>query len=71
MHLILHENGPIELAGEQFVLRTGGEETPVARPRVFLCRCGASRRKPFCDGSHARIGFQAPGGELTWEAGNP
>jgi CDGSH-type Zn-finger protein len=29
--------------------------------RLTLCRCGASRHKPYCDGSHAQVGFKAPG----------
>lgn len=27
---------------------------------LYLCRCGASRRKPYCDGTHKAIGFTAP-----------
>jgi CDGSH-type Zn-finger protein len=47
--------GPIEL--------TGSDGRAVDRPRdvVALCRCGKSRVRPFCDGTHKLIGFRAPG----------
>lgn len=37
-------------------------DEPSARERHALCRCGQSQNKPFCDGSHARLGFE---GTLT------
>ena len=46
--------GPISLsdaAGNQFDI--GGKET------IALCRCGASERRPFCDGAHNRCGFES------------
>ena len=30
-----------------------------AKETVALCRCGASTKKPFCDGTHSKLGFQA------------
>ena len=59
------ENGPnkVEGAGAWRVVRDGVEET-IARPAIFLCRCGHSENKPFCDGTHRKIGFEAPAAEL-------
>lgn len=49
--------GPIWLRGGVQVVAADGFEYEV-RNRVTLCRCGASRNKPFCDGTHAAIGFK-------------
>jgi CDGSH-type Zn-finger protein len=34
--------------------------TAVTREKGAFCRCGASANKPFCDGAHRGIGFEAP-----------
>ena len=50
------ENGPYVLEGEVEVVDAAGED--VSRDgKAFLCRCGRSRNKPFCDGSHNDIDF--------------
>jgi CDGSH-type Zn-finger protein len=51
-------SGPIWLRGGIPVVSAEGFEYEV-RNRVTLCRCGASKNKPFCDGSHAAIKFRA------------
>jgi CDGSH-type Zn-finger protein len=51
-------NGPLIATGE-LQIDTGAEV--VSQPRASLCRCGASAKKPFCDGSHRMIGFVEPG----------
>jgi len=50
-------SGPIWLRGGIPVVAADGFEYEV-RNRVTLCRCGASKNKPFCDGSHASIKFR-------------
>jgi CDGSH-type Zn-finger protein len=37
----------------------GNEYDLTGKPAFSLCRCGGSVNKPFCDGTHSRIGFQA------------
>ena len=49
-------NGPYLLEGQAPVQRPGGENL-AREPKVWLCRCGGSNNKPFCDGTHAAIGF--------------
>jgi CDGSH-type Zn-finger protein len=50
-------NGPLWVTGGIPVLRADGVPFEV-RNRVTLCRCGHSKNKPFCDGTHAEIGFK-------------
>jgi CDGSH-type Zn-finger protein/uncharacterized Fe-S cluster protein YjdI len=49
-------NGPLVVIGNLEIC-TGTGHTVERTEKISLCRCGASYRKPFCDGSHARIGF--------------
>ena len=49
-------NGPIALdaEGEDFpVLKAEGQDIPLSK-KAFLCRCGVSQNKPYCDGGHAK-----------------
>lgn len=53
-------DGPLRVKGPVTLLDADGNAYEVTRKTFFLCRCGASSTKPFCDGSHSQIGFQAP-----------
>lgn len=52
------KNGPLIVRGRTSLGSTDGRTFHVSDV-VALCRCGASKKKPFCDGSHARIKFSA------------
>ncbi|WP_293306302.1 CDGSH iron-sulfur domain-containing protein [Mycolicibacterium sp.] len=52
-------DGPLEVAGDVEILAADGsviKETD----KSYLCRCGHSAKKPFCDGAHKKEGFTAP-----------
>jgi len=56
----VRQNGPYLVEGDDVTLVDwNGNAYPVARRPFALCRCGASPNKPFCDGTHSRIGFAA------------
>ncbi|MBI3457644.1 MAG: CDGSH iron-sulfur domain-containing protein [Candidatus Rokubacteria bacterium] len=52
-------NGPYLVKGPLRLVDAEGNEFRVERDPVALCRCGGSKTKPFCDGTHAKVGFQA------------
>ena len=54
------KNGPLIVEGPVELFDTEGNKITVDTPMIALCRCGASSNKPFCDGTHSQIGFQAP-----------
>jgi len=49
------KNGPLHCTGSMTIVGTDGVHTVTAQ--TWLCRCGGSSRKPFCDGTHRKIGF--------------
>jgi len=59
--IIVRNNGPLRIEGENIVITDQDGKTYglAGRTVVSLCRCGQSQNKPFCDGSHNRVGFQS------------
>lgn len=55
------ENGPLVIQGALKVVDHLGNEfaLPAGKDTIALCRCGQSKRKPFCDGTHKQVNFQA------------
>ena len=59
--VVVRNHGPLRLEGEDITItdETGRSYVLAGRAVVSLCRCGHSANKPFCDGSHNRVGFQS------------
>jgi CDGSH-type Zn-finger protein len=55
------ENGPYVIQGPVKVVDHQGNEFVIApgKDNIALCRCGQSKNRPFCDGSHRQCGFMA------------
>jgi len=54
--IVVEENGPYWVR-DRVPIESADGTTWEVRNRVALCRCGESSNKPFCDGTHRRIGF--------------
>jgi CDGSH-type Zn-finger protein len=60
MRITVTENGPYKVEGigdAELVAPDGTTVDTGGRDTVFLCRCGGSTNKPFCDGTHTKAGF--------------
>ncbi len=55
-----YRDGPLLVRGGFRLQDQEGNEIAHGRETIALCRCGRSRMRPFCDGSHKLVGFRAP-----------
>jgi CDGSH-type Zn-finger protein len=57
----VRHNGPYKVTGPVTVIDADGKAYDLAEQGevVALCRCGGSTTKPFCDGTHSKLGFEA------------
>jgi CDGSH-type Zn-finger protein len=57
--VLIIENGPLKVIGGVACVddATGGAVPGGDERTIFLCRCGGSQNKPYCDGTHKRNGF--------------
>lgn len=57
MEIELMKNGPILIKGDISIKSPDGSVVTKQKQTAF-CRCGASGNKPYCDGSHKKVGFE-------------
>jgi CDGSH-type Zn-finger protein len=61
--ITIRRNGPYRVEDPEGLIELvdadGNKYDLTGKPAYSLCRCGASVNKPFCDGTHSKIGFQA------------
>jgi CDGSH-type Zn-finger protein len=60
--ITVYRDGPLILRGDVDIVDQDGNRIEPGREKtIALCRCGKSRMRPFCDGTHNVIRFRAPG----------
>jgi CDGSH-type Zn-finger protein len=52
------KNGPLKVSGNFTLKCPSNGKVIETKEMIFLCRCGGSANKPFCDGSHRRVGLR-------------
>jgi CDGSH-type Zn-finger protein len=58
--ITIRDNGSIRVEGDFAIYDMNGNSFDLGgRGTIGLCRCGRSENKPFCDGTHSKIGFQS------------
>jgi CDGSH-type Zn-finger protein len=57
-----YRDGPLLVRGPFRLEDQNGNAIETDRATIALCRCGKSRQRPFCDGSHKLVRFRAPSG---------
>ena len=59
--ITVRHNGPYRVEGPVTLVDADGNEYDLSERGsvIALCRCGGSTTKPFCDGTHSKVGFQA------------
>lgn len=67
-------DGPLMVVGEMTLKWPSGHDISMAgeadeNGAIYLCRCGQSKNKPFCDNSHKRVGFKSTEGDATAHRG--
>jgi CDGSH-type Zn-finger protein len=57
--IVVRTDSSYKVEGEFQIVKLDGTEVPHTGQTAYLCRCGLSKNKPFCDSAHKAAGFKA------------